>query len=223
MKNYKKLFIIPCALLLAFILLFVFVKTVDVSVLGENSTNIGLTFMNKPFYESHKTLNGTFYKLSKYLGYLSFLMIAFFAGIGLIQFIKRKKFLEVDKDILILGIVYIFTLALYFFFDFVPVNVRPIIVEDPMEASFPSSHTLMGVVVFGTAIYEILKRFTNKYLKYVLTTVSGILMLLMIAFRTLSGVHWISDIVSGIVLGLFIVSLFITLDLNITRNVEQEE
>ena len=78
MKNYKKLFIIPCALLLAFILLFVFVKTVDVSVLGENSTNIGLTFMNKPFYESHKTLNETFYKLSKYLGYLSFLMIAFF-------------------------------------------------------------------------------------------------------------------------------------------------
>ncbi|MBP5342565.1 phosphatase PAP2 family protein [bacterium] len=224
MNNYKKLYFIPLVLLLVFVVFIVLVKTVDVSVIGENSTNIGLTFINKGFYESHKLINNTFYNVSKYLGYLSFLIIGFFLVVGVIQLIKRKGFFKVDTDLLLLGAIYVLTMVFYVFFEIVVVNVRPIIVDEPMEASFPSSHTLLAVVAVGTLLFEILKRISNKYLKWGSLIAASLFMIVLIVFRLLSGVHWVTDIIAGIILGLAIVSLFIVLNIDIKeKQINQEK
>lgn len=217
-KSFLGPFIKTSVFMILFLLVLVLVKTVDVAKIGENNTDMGLSTINDAFYQQLKTINEPFYKITKYMGYMCFAVIAVFAVIGLVQLIKRKSLLKVDKDILVLGGTYIFVLLLYFFFDLVPFSVRPIIVDEAMEASFPSSHTLMAIVVMGTLIQEVILRVSNKWLKIVLCVLSLMFILVMVVLRTLSGVHWITDIVSGVLLGLSVIYLYQTILFKISSN-----
>ena len=134
----------------------VLVKIVDVGFVSSTGSLVGFSSVNIPFSQKFG-FNPIFYKVSEVLGYLVFLVIAVFAFIGFYQLIKRKSLMKVDKDLYALAITYVFTFALYIFFDKVLViNLRPIIMagESIAEPSFPSSHTLLAVSVLGTAISE---------------------------------------------------------------------
>ena len=130
-----------------------------------------------------------------------------FAILGLIQLIKRKKLVRVDKDIIVLGIYYSAVIAAYLFFDKIPINYRPVLMDGAMEASYPSSTTLLVMSVMLAFIEQIGRRIRNNAVKRSLQMISAIFMGLMATGRLLSGVHWCTDIIGAVLLsiGMFLI------------------
>ena len=205
----KKSLIQFVAVTLIAVVFTVLVKIVDVGFVSSTGSLVGFSSVNIPFSQKFG-FNPIFYKVSEVLGYLVFLVIAVFAFIGCYQLIKRKSLMKVDKDLYALAITYVFTFALYIFFDKVLViNFRPIIMagESIAEPSFPSSHTLLAVSVLGTAISECGK-IRRKSFRVSLVIVLAILMGATVLSRLFSGVHWVTDIVAGILWGEVMMTLY---------------
>ena len=205
----KKSLIQFVAVTLIAVVFTVLVKIVDVGFVSSTGSLVGFSSVNIPFSQKFG-FNPIFYKVSEVLGYLIFLVIAVFAFIGCYQLIKRKSLMKVDKDLYALAITYVFTFALYIFFDKVLViNLRPIIMagESIAEPSFPSSHTLLAVSVLGTAISECGK-IRRKSFRVSLVIVLAILMGATVLSRLFSGVPWVTDIVAGILWGEVMMTLY---------------
>ena len=205
----KKSLIQFVAVTLIAVVFTVLVKIVDVGFVSSTGSLVGFSSVNIPFSQKFG-FNPILYKVSEVLGYLIFLVIAVFAFIGCYQLIKRKSLMKVDKDLYALAITYVFTFALYIFFDKVLViNLRPIIMagESIAEPSFPSSHTLLAVSVLGTAISECGK-IRKKSFRVSLVIVLAILMGATGLSRLFSGVHWVTDIVAGILWGEVMMTLY---------------
>ena len=205
----KKSLIQFVAVTLIAVVFTVLVKIVDVGFVSSTGSLVGFSSVNIPFSQKFG-FNPIFYKVSEVLGYLIFLVIAVFAFIGCYQLIKRKSLMKVDKDLYALAITYVFTFALYIFFDKVLViNLRPIIMagESIAEPSFPSSHTLLAVSVLWTAISECGK-IRKKSFRVSLVIVLAILMGATVLSRLFSGVHWVTDIVAGLLWGEVMMTLY---------------
>ena len=205
----KKSLIQFVAVTLIAVVFTVLVKIVDVGFVSSTGSLVGFSSVNIPFSQKFG-FNPILYKVSEVLGYLIFLVIAVFAFIGCYQLIKRKSLMKVDKDLYALAITYVFTFALYIFFDKVLViNLRPIIMagESIAEPSFPSSHTLLAVSVLGTAISECGK-IRKKSFRVSLVIVLAILMGATVLSRLFYGVHWVTDIIAGILWGEVMMTLY---------------
>ena len=205
----KKSLIQFVAVTLIAVVFTVLVKIVDVRFVSSTGSLVGFSSVNIPFSQKFG-FNPIFYKVSEVLGYLIFLVIAVFAFIGCYQLIKRKSLMKVDKDLYALAITYVFTFALYIFFDKVfVINLRPIIMagESIAEPSFPSSHTLLAVSVLGTAISECGK-IRKESLRVSFVIVLAILMSATVLSRLFSGVHWVTDIIAGILWGEVMMTLY---------------
>ncbi len=192
-----------------FILLIIVLKTVDVAAVGPEGTSVGLSHINAGFHEVFP-LNMTIYKLTECLGYLAILIVAAFALLGLSQLIRSKSLAGVDKRIYMLAGVYVVLGILYVMFEKVIINYRPEILLDEIhpEASFPSSHTMLACVVFGTA-YTMLGIYMKKStLRLVLQILLDILIFLTVFGRLICGVHWFSDILGGVLISIALVMLF---------------
>lgn len=83
------------------------------------------------------------------------------------------------------------------------------ILDGKLEASFPSSHTMLTLVILGTAIVEIQRKIKNPKTKYALTVILEIIMAVMVIGRLLAGVHWFTDILGGVLISGFMVSAYI--------------
>ena len=154
-KNARKYFISGAIVFVLFAIMTLLVKTVDVKAVGPLGSEIGLSGINTYF---HKLIgaNMTLYDITEILGYIPIAVAVFFAGFGLGQLVKRKSLKAVDSNIIILGVLLVVLACAYVFFEIVIVNYRPIIMENELEASFPSSHTMLSVTVLGAAIYQLL-------------------------------------------------------------------
>ncbi len=192
-----------------FILLIIVLKTVDVAAVGPEDTSVGLSHINTAFHEAFP-LNMTIYKLTECLGYLALLIVAAFAVLGLSQLIRSKSFAGVDKQIYMLAGVYVVLGILYVMFEKVVINYRPEILPDEIhpEASFPSSHTMLACVVFGTA-YTMLGIYMKKSTaRLVLQILLDILIFFTVFGRLICGVHWFSDIMGGMLISIVLVMIF---------------
>ena len=130
--------------------------------------------------------------------------------IGLIQLIKRKSIKKVDREIILLGVLYVLMAVVYVAFEKVIINYRPILIDGELEASYPSSHTLLAICICISSIIVSKNYVPEKYLK--ITNIITILLLLgVFAGRIISGVHWISDIVGGVLISLTLLMYFYTL------------
>ena len=125
--------------------------------------------------------------------------------------IKRKSVKQVDSDILILGGFYIVVMAVFVFFEYCVVNYRPVLINGVLEASYPSSTTLLVMCVMPTAMIMISRRTKNQLLKNVILFLLFLFTIFMVAGRLVSGVHWMSDIVGGAVLSAGLVMIFYSL------------
>jgi len=123
----------------------------------------------------------------------------FFGIIGFIQLIKRKSLFKVDIDIILLGIYYVIVIFGYLIFEMIPINYRPILIEGVMEASYPSSTTLLVLAVMPTVNFQNNRRTKNIIIKNVINTVVFLFSLFMIIGRTISGVHWLTDIIGSVI------------------------
>ena len=207
-KKYRK-FVDAAALLAAALLFTLLVKVVDVQVIGPQETSVGFAKINKAFADAVGT-NMLLYKLTQLLGYAALAVVAFFGFGGMMQLVKRKSLMKVDRELLGAGVLYVVVLALYVAFEKIIVNYRPVIMpgETAPEASFPSSHTLLACVVFGSAVIladtYVRKHKARKRVRAVFV----ILIIVMVVGRLFSGVHWITDIVAGLLFSGSLLSAF---------------
>ena len=104
------------------------------------------------------------YTITDWLGLVPIFICLIFAGIGLVQLIQRKNLFKVDSDILVLGIYYIIVIFGYLLFEMIPINYRPILIDGFMEASYPSSTTLLVLSVMPTLWFQAKRRMKNEIL-----------------------------------------------------------
>ena len=123
----------------------------------------------------------------------------------MVQLIKRRSLLRVDSDILLLGAYYVIVIACYLVFEMIPINYRPILIEGRLEASYPSSTTLLVLAVMPTLIFQVDRRAMNPLVKKVTAVFAIAFSAFMVIGRLISGVHWATDIVASVLLsaGLF--------------------
>ena len=147
------------------------------------------------------------YKITELLGLLILLIVGIYALVGLYQLIKRKSLFKIDREIIILGVFYVLMFGTYIFFEKYIVNYRPIILDGELEASYPSSHTILAICTCITSLIVSKKYVSKKYIK--LTNVVTVLLLFGVFLgRMFSGVHWLSDIIGGFIISLALISYF---------------
>ena len=190
----------------AFALWTVLIRWVDVQAVGQNGTKIGFADFNVWFHQL-TGVHMTLYTITDWLGLVPVFVCMIFAGIGLVQLVARRSLLRVDCDIMFLGIYYAVVIFAYLIFERIPINYRPILIEGVMEASYPSSTTLLVLSVMPTLTEQVGRRTENKMVKIFINSFVIIFTAFMVLGRLLSGVHWITDIVGAVMLsaGLFCV------------------
>ena len=153
-------------------------------------------------------MHWSLYAITDWLGLVPVCFMLGFAILGLIQWIRRKQLVKVDRDILALGGFYLVVTAAYLFFEKFVVNYRPVLVNGVLEASYPSSTTLLVLTIMPTAMMQLYPRIRRPALR------RGVMMLMasftgfMVIGRLLSGVHWVTDIIGGILLSGSLVMLY---------------
>ena len=211
MTRQRNLFRIASALFaVLFLVLIVLLRCVDVQPIGPEGSEVGLSALNGIVPATVGT-HPFWYSLTELLGLLALAVAACFGGLGLYQWIRRKRLLAVDRNIMLLAAIYGAVLFLYVLFELLVVNYRPILVDGALEASFPSSHTMLALVVFGTAIPQILLRIRARLPRILLVALCALAMALTAVGRLLSGVHWFTDILGAILLSAALVFLYVAL------------
>ncbi len=214
MEKIKKLYIITAILLVLSIAYIVLVKTIDVQSIGPVNpetgikSEVGFATINNAFKDMVGT-SDTWYKITKYSGYIALLLAAGYGVYGFIQLLKRKSLFKVDKRIITLGAFYVVVIAIYVLFEIFIVNYRPVLEESgELEASFPSSHTVLAICVCGSSIMVSKYFVKNKKLKLAMDVFAGILLVVTLGGRLISGVHWLSDIIGGVIISAYLLTAF---------------
>ncbi len=205
-KN-KKILTIGTSLLVLFILWTILVSIIDVKQIGPENSSIGFASLNKWFHNIFG-VSMQLYIITDWLGLIPVFVGLIFAIFGLFQWIKRKNILKVDISILILGVFYIVVLGVYVLFEIIVINYRPVLINGYLEASYPSSTTMLVMCVMPTAIIQLNYRIKNSLLKKSLNIIISLFIGFMVVGRLLSGVHWLSDIIGGILFSLGIVLIY---------------
>ncbi len=192
---------------MAFVLWTVLVKFIDVKAIGPNNSSVGFAAFNE-FVRNLVGVNWVMYSITDWLGIVAIAVAAGFAIFGLVQLIIRKSLRKVDYNILALGVFYIAVLAIYVLFEFVVVNYRPTLIDGRLEASYPSSTTMLILCIMPTAIMQFNWHIKNKPLKISVISVSAAFTAFTVIGRIVSGVHWISDIIGGALFSVGIVLIY---------------
>lgn len=207
-KESRKYFVAAGCFLLAFVLWTIAICLIDVRAIGPRNTAVGLATINSAvhrFFGVHMAL----YTITDWLGLVPIAVMLGFAVLGLVQWIRRKKIRKVDYSILALGGFYIVTFAFYMLFEYVVINRRPVLIDGYLEASYPSSTTMLALCVIPTAMIQFRQRIANKLLRRMILALLAAFTIFMVIGRLLSGVHWLSDIVGGILLSAGLVLSYI--------------
>lgn len=187
------------------------IRYLDVQAIGPRASTVGFATFNGFFHE----LTGThmlIYTVTDWLGLVPVFISLGFAVLGLVQLIKRKNLFKVDHDILILGGFYIIVFASYILFEEFAINYRPVLIEGCLEASYPSSTTLLVLCVMPTAIMQFHDRIQDQKIKRVVEYVIVAFAVFMVVGRLVSGVHWFTDIIGGVLLSASFVMLYFSVN-----------
>ena len=192
-------------LLVLFALWTALIQCIDVQAVGPKGTKVGFAAWNVWFHDL-TGVHMTLYTVTDWLGLIPILICGCFGILGLCQWIRRKRLFRVDPDILLLGVYYLLVIAGYLLFEMVPVNYRPILIDGYLEASYPSSTTLLVLSVMPTLTFQANRRCPNRTLRRLTAGFSAVFSAFMVIGRLVSGVHWATDIIGSILLsaGLFL-------------------
>ena len=186
-------------LLLSFVFWTFLIQTVDVQPAGVNGTNVGFATANTWFHRLTGVHMGI-YTATDWLGLVPIMVCIGFGLLGLMQWIHRKSITKVDRDILLLGGYYILVILGYLIFEMIPINYRPILIDGTMEASYPSSTTLLVLSVMPTLLFQVIRRAKSQTIRRITAAFVVLFSAFMIIGRLVAGVHWLTDIVGSVLL-----------------------
>lgn len=183
--------------------------TYDVAQIGPEGTSVGFSTINKAVHD-YTGVNMLWYDCTEWLGYGAILICALFGLAGLAQLIRRKSFLKVDTSLYALAVLYVIVIGIYIFFEKYIVNYRPIIMPGATapEASFPSSHTMLIITVMASTAMVIGRYVKNKALSGLVSLLCIAVIIVTVAGRLFCGVHWLTDIVGGVLCSIALLALF---------------
>ena len=207
MKNKRKYLIFGIAFFLMFIIFTTIIKLVDVKNIGPHNTSVGLATINN-FFVNKIGFNNKIYKITEILGIIPIIIVLIYAIIGLYSLIEEKSFKKVNKNLYYLAIFYIIVLGIYVLFEKVIINFRPVIIEGILESSYPSSHTILAICICGSSIILNNAIFKNNKIAKLENIISFIIIILLPLLRFISGVHWFTDIIGGVLLSVSILLFF---------------
>ena len=190
-----------------FVLWTVLVCFVDVRAIGPQESSVGFATLNGYIHDL-TGVNMRLYVITDWLGLVPIGGAFGFAVLGLVQWIKRKSLLKVDRSILTLGGFYIVVMAVYILFEIVVINYRPTLIGGYLEASYPSSTTMLVMCVMPTAMMQFSKRIKNELFRRCVMFIIIAFIVFMVIGRLVSGVHWITDIIGGALLSTAIVLMY---------------
>ena len=209
MKENRKRAFLGIVLLAAFILWTILIQQIDLQRVGPQETEIGFATFNVWFHQM-TGVHMLLYTMTDWLGLVPIIICMGFGLLGFVQLVKRRSLFKVDSDILLLGVYYVVVILGYLLFEMVPINYRPILIEGNLEASYPSSTTLLVLTVMPTLKYQADRRITNPVTRKVITIFVIVFAASMVIGRLISGVHWATDIIGSVFLsfGLFEIYCF---------------
>lgn len=209
MNKTQKKYIVTAGLFVLFIIYTILVATIDVQAVGPQKSKIGFASINMAVFQSLGE-SAFWYTLTKYLGVIAIVVVLGFGVVGVIQMIQRKNFFRTDLEILMLGGFYVVMAVFYAFFEKVILNYRPVLEDGKLEASYPSSHTMLVCCVMATAIIQFNRMIKNQTVCILADIVAVAIIALMVMGRLLSGVHWLTDIVGGVIISAALVMLYVS-------------
>lgn len=186
-------------LLLAFILWTVAIKQIDIQAIGPNSSEVGFATLNQ-FIHNLTGVHFALYTLTDLLSVIPIGFVLYFAAVGLYQLVTRKSILKVDQSILTLGFFYVLVIGTFLFFELIVINYRPVLIEGVLEASYPSSTTMLVLCVMPTAWMQLKQRIHTPSLNHATHFILNVFTAFMVIARLISGVHWFTDIVGGMLI-----------------------
>ena len=196
---------------LCFMLLFGFwtflVMKCNLAIAPNTSTETGLSTLNLWFH-SMTGVHLELYVITDWLGLVPVGMCLVFGCIGLYQLITRRSLLKVDHDLILLGFYYLLVIICYGVFEMIPINYRPILIEGRLEASYPSSTTLLVLCVMPTVVFQSRRRIHHRITIHMIKIMTALFSVMMVMYRLISGVHWLSDIVGACLLSYSLYSLY---------------
>ena len=201
-------------LLILFILYTISLLYIDVKPIGPKDSSVAFATINGSVQHLFN-VRMLLYNITDWLGLVAILVALGFAVLGLMQLIKRKSLLSVDNSILVLGGFYLLVMAAYLFFEYNIVNYRPVLINNILEASYPSSTTMLVMCVMSTAMMQFHRMIQNKTVRIVVNILFGVFTVAMIVGRLLSGVHWFTDILGGILLSSTLIMLYYSVNVYI--------
>lgn len=208
-SRLQKNFVITGVLFALFIIFTILVMNVDVQPVGPENSKVGFASLNQFIHDSVGERE-FWYQVSKYAGMLPILTALCFVALGAKQLVQGRSFFKVDIVVILMGFYYVLVGIVYVLFEVVVINYRPVIRDaaDGLEASYPSSHTILAVCIMSAAILYAGKRIRDRRIRNAVTAVSVVVMLVVVVGRFLAGVHWFTDIIGGLVLSAALVMLY---------------
>ena len=216
-KKRKIMLIAGMGLLGAFVLWTVFVRFVDVRAIGPRESSVGFATLNGCVHEL-TGVNMSLYMITDWLGLVPIGFAFGFAVLGLTQWIKRKSIFKVDRSILALGGFYVIVMAVYILFEIVVINYRPTLINGYLEASYPSSTTMLVMCVMPTAMMQLRTRIKNDLFRRCVMLTITVFIAFMVIGRLVSGVHWITDIIGGGLFSAGLVLIYYSIENTETKN-----
>ena len=187
------------AMLAAFVLWTWAVCVVDVQPIGPLGSPVGFARLNGSVRDLVGVRMGL-YDLTDRLSVIPLGLVGFLGLWGLVQWIRRKSLARVDRSLLMLGGFYLAVLACYGLFEMWTINYRPVLIDGLPEGSYPSSTTMLSLCVMPTAWIQLRDRISSPLLRRSLGWLTAGFTAFLVVGRVLSGVHWLSDIIGGMLL-----------------------
>lgn len=206
-KENLRSFVVAVCTLFVFVVWTALVRFVDVQPIGPLGSSVGFVTVNRLFHNI-TGVNMSLYTVTDWLGLIPFGVATGFAILGLVQWLRRKHILKVDYDVLVLGGFYLAVAAVYILFEVLHINYRPVLINGYLEASYPSSTTMLVMCIMPTAAMQLNSRIKNNGLRRCIVFVIAAFILFMVTGRLISGVHWVTDIIGGALLSVGLVLMY---------------
>ncbi len=177
--------------MLLVLLVFIIIAVVSgMNFPGDIAVSIWMTDVQSPFLDAAMPV-------VSYLGAFPYCIIASLI-IGLVFWLLRKRI----ESLVIIGVPYIGVIISYIL-KFLIDRPRPL--DDGLENSFPSGHTIYTSILIGLVIYFLPQVVKNKTWCLVLRIIAGLVIVLMGFSRLYLQLHWLSDVLSSLVIGILVI------------------